>query len=59
VRTQIDNASLSRIGKGIQAKLSLMVKKIQRKYDCPLDNQEKATLTVLEQAKLLGYDWVN
>jgi len=58
VRKQRDNASLSRLGKGIQAKLSLMVKKTLRKYGYPPDKQEKATLTVLEQAKLLGYELV-
>ena len=43
----------------VQAKLRLMVKKILRKYGYPPDKQEKATITVLEQAKLLGYEWVN
>ena len=43
----------------VQAKLRLMVKKILRKYGYPPDKQEKATLTVLEQAKLLGYEWVS
>ena len=43
----------------VQARLRLMVKKILRKYGYPPDKQEKATLTVLEQAKLLGYEWVN
>ena len=43
----------------VQAKLRLMVKKILRKYGYPPDKQEKATMTVLEQAKLLGYEWVN
>ena len=36
-----------------------MVKKILMKYGYPPDKQEKATLTVLEQTKLLGYEWVN
>ena len=43
----------------VQAKLRLMVKKILRKYGYPPDKQEKATITVLEQAKLLGYEWVS
>jgi len=43
----------------VQARLRLMVKKVLRKYGYPPDKQEKATLTVLEQAKLLGYEWVN
>ena len=38
--------------KNFQNKLRLMVKKILRKYGYPPDKQEKATLTVLEQAKL-------
>ncbi len=42
----------------VQAKLRLIVKKILRKYGYPPDKQEKATITVLEQAKLLGYEWV-
>ena len=44
----------------VQAKLRLMVKKILRKYGYPPNKQEKATLTGLEQAKLLGgYEWVS
>ncbi len=43
----------------VQARLRLMVKKILRKYGYPPDKQEKATITVLEQAKLLGYEWVS
>ena len=43
----------------VQAKLRLMVKKILKKYGYPPDKREKATLTVLEQAKLLGYKWVS
>ena len=45
--------------RSVQAKLRLMVKKILREYGYPPDKQEKATMTVLEQAKLLGYEWVN
>jgi len=36
-----------------------MVKRVLRRYGYPPDKQEKATLIVLEQAKLLGYEWVN
>jgi type I restriction enzyme R subunit len=43
----------------VQARLRLMVKRVLRRYGYPPDKQEKATLTVLEQAKLLGYEWVN
>ncbi|MEM4091162.1 MAG: type I restriction endonuclease subunit R [Thermoplasmatales archaeon] len=47
------------IRENVQAKLRLMVKKILRKWGYPPDKQEKATVTVLEQAKLLGYEWVS
>ena len=32
--------------------------KILRKYDYPPGQAGEATITVLEQAKLLGYEWV-
>ena len=41
----------------VQAKLRIMVKRILRKYGYPPDKQQKATETVLEQAKLLCKDW--
>jgi len=41
----------------VQAKLRVMVKKILRKYGYPPDKQQKATDTVLEQAKTLCKDW--
>ena len=41
----------------VRAKLWTMVKRILRKYGYPPDKQEKATLTVIEQAELLGEDW--
>ncbi len=41
----------------VQAKLRVLVKRLLRKYGYPPDKQEKATLTVLDQAKLLGKDW--
>jgi type I restriction enzyme R subunit len=34
-----------------------MVRPILKKYGYPPDKQEKATLTVLDQAKLLCKDW--
>ena len=42
----------------VRAAIRLRVKKILRKYGYPPDKQEKATLTVLEQAELLAKDWV-
>lgn len=40
-----------------RAWLRLMVRRILRKYGYPPDKQEKATQTVLEQAKMLAADW--
>ena len=36
---------------------NLIIKRILRKYGYPPDKQEKATQTVLEQAKLLCGEW--
>jgi type I restriction enzyme R subunit len=41
----------------VKARLRVMVKRILRKQGYPPDKQEKATLTVLEQAELLCKDW--
>ena len=41
----------------VQAKLRVMVKRLLKKYGYPPDKQQKATETVLEQAKLLCKDW--
>jgi type I restriction enzyme R subunit len=40
----------------VRAQLRVLVKRILRKYGYPPDKQEKATLTVLEQAALLSAD---
>jgi len=40
-----------------QAQIRVIVRRILRKYGYPPDKQEKATQTVLEQAKLLCGDW--
>jgi type I restriction enzyme R subunit len=37
--------------------MRVMVKRILRKYGYPLDKQEKATQTVLEQAEVLCREW--
>ena len=42
-----------------RAKIRVIVKRILRKYVYPPDKQEKATLTVLEQAEVLCKEWVN
>jgi len=41
-----------------QAQIRVLVRRILRKYGYPPDKQEKATQTVLEQAKLLCSDWI-
>jgi type I restriction enzyme R subunit len=41
----------------VQAKLRVLVKRTLKKYGYPPDKQQKATETVLEQAKLLCKDW--
>jgi len=45
------------VKESVRAKLRTMVKRILRKYGYPPDKQEKATLTVLEQAEVLCRDW--
>jgi type I restriction enzyme, R subunit len=41
----------------VQAKLRVLVKRLLKKYKYPPDMQQKATDTVLDQAKLLCKDW--
>jgi len=41
----------------VQARLRVLVKRLLKKYEYPPDKQQKATDTVLEQAKLLCADW--
>ena len=41
----------------VRAQLRVHVKRILRKYGYPPDKQEKATLTVLEQAEVLSEGW--
>ncbi len=45
------------IRENVRAHLRVLVKRILRKYGYPPDKQEKATATVLEQAKLLSEEW--
>ncbi len=40
-----------------QAQIRIIVRRLLRKYGYPPDKQEKATQTVLEQAKLLCAEW--
>ena len=41
----------------VRAQLRVLVRRILRKYGYPPDKQEKATLTVLEQAEVLSEGW--
>ena len=41
----------------VRARLRVLVKRILRKHGYPPDKQEKATLTVLEQAEVLSEGW--
>jgi type I restriction enzyme R subunit len=41
----------------VRVRMRVMVKRILRRYGYPPDKQEKATLTVLEQAEVLCRDW--
>ena len=43
--------------KSVRAKLRAMVRRILRKHGYPPDKQEKATVTVLEQAEVLSEGW--
>jgi type I restriction enzyme R subunit len=58
VETVRRNATIDwTLKENVKARLRVMVKRILRKYGYPPDKQEKATLTVLEQAELLCKDW--
>jgi len=45
------------VKESVRAKLRVTVKRLLKKYGYPPDKQEKATLTVLQQAELLCKDW--
>jgi type I restriction enzyme R subunit len=60
VETVRRNATIDwTVRESARAKLRTMVRRLLRKYGYPPDKQEKATLTVLEQAELLGKDWAS
>lgn len=46
------------VRENVQADMRVQVKRILRKYGYPPDKQKKATLTVLEQAELLSWEWI-
>jgi type I restriction enzyme R subunit len=45
------------VRENVRAQLRVLVKRILRKYGYPPDKQEKAMLTVLEQAEVLSQEW--
>jgi len=45
------------VRENVRAHLRVLVKRILRKYGYPPDKQEKATVTVLEQAEVLSENW--
>jgi type I restriction enzyme R subunit len=45
------------VRENVRAHLRVLVKRILRKHGYPPDKQEKATLTVLEQAEVLSEAW--
>ena len=45
------------VRENVRAHLRVLVKRILRKHGYPPDKQEKATLTVLEQAEVLSEHW--
>jgi type I restriction enzyme, R subunit len=44
---------------GVRAKLRVTVKRLLKKYGYPPDKQDRATVTVLQQAELLCKDWIS
>lgn len=59
VETVRKNVSIDWTSKeSVRARLRVMVKRVLRRHGYPPDKQEKATLTVLQQAELLCADWV-
>jgi type I restriction enzyme, R subunit len=58
VKTVRDNVTIDwTVRENVRANLRVMVKRVLRKYGYPPDKQEKATLTVLEQAEVLSEEW--
>jgi type I restriction enzyme R subunit len=45
------------VRQSVRAKMRVLVRRILRKYGYPPDKQERATMTVLEQAEVLCADW--
>jgi type I restriction enzyme R subunit len=45
------------VRESVRARMRTLVKRLLRKYGYPPDKQEKATLTILEQAEVLSKEW--
>ncbi len=60
VQTVRNNVTIDwTLRENVRAKLRAMVKRILRKHGYPPDKQEKATVTVLEQAEVLFEGWAD
>jgi type I restriction enzyme R subunit len=60
VETVRTNATIDwTVKESVRANLRRMVRRILRKHGYPPDKQERATVTVLEQAELLGLEWAD
>jgi type I restriction enzyme R subunit len=46
------------VRESVRARMRTLVKRLLRRYGYPPDKQEKATLTILEQAEVLSKEWV-
>ena len=58
VQTVRNNVTIDwTLRENVRAQLRVLVRRILRKYGYPPDKQEKATLTVLEQAEALSEGW--
>ena len=59
VETVRENVTIDwTLRENVRAHLRVLVKRVLRRHGYPPDKQEKATLTVLEQAELLSAQWV-
>ena len=59
VETVRENVTIDwTLRENVRAHLRVLVKRVLRHHGYPPDKQEKATLTVLEQAELLSAEWV-
>jgi len=58
VETVRNNATIDwTVRETVRAKLRVMVKRVLRNSGYPPDKQEKATITVIQQAELIARDW--